>query len=151
MYVDGPWQLINIKKKSAFTVGVAPLPARAAGSLTVSAGSGFGISATTRNQDAAWKAIQVMTGPDAERYLAEAGRAFPARTDFQRYWFDTAAQDVVGARDAITEALKSAAPFVTTPNWATVSALFEQNAPLAFGGSEPADKVLETIQALASQ
>ena len=26
MYVDGPWQLINIKKKANFTVGVAPLP-----------------------------------------------------------------------------------------------------------------------------
>jgi hypothetical protein len=28
MYVDGPWQLINLKKKSNFTIGLAPVPAR---------------------------------------------------------------------------------------------------------------------------
>ncbi|WP_342361864.1 sugar ABC transporter substrate-binding protein [Terrarubrum flagellatum] len=151
MYVDGPWQLINLKRKSSFTIGVAPVPAREAGSLTVSAGSGFGIAATSKNKDAAWKAIQVMTGPDAEKYLAEAGRAFPARKDFQKYWYDVAAEGVAGAREAIPAALTNAAPFVTTPNWATVASTFEQYAPLAFGGSETPDKVLETIQKLASQ
>jgi multiple sugar transport system substrate-binding protein/raffinose/stachyose/melibiose transport system substrate-binding protein len=151
MYVDGPWQLINVKKKANFTVGLAPLPVREAGSITVSAGSGFGIATTSKNKDAAWKAIQVMTGWDAEKYLAEAGRAFAARTAAQKYWYDTAAQDVVGAREAISEALKTAEPFTTTPNWATVSALFLQYAPLAYVGSESPDKVLETIQKLASQ
>lgn len=151
MYVDGPWQLINIKKKASFTVGVAPVPVREGGSISLSAGSGFGISTTSKNPDAAWKAIQVMTGPDAEQYLATAGRAFAARKDFQKYWYDAAAQDVVGVRDALPAALKTAEPYVTTPNWSTVSALFEQYAPLAFGGSEAPDKVLETIQNLASQ
>jgi ABC-type glycerol-3-phosphate transport system substrate-binding protein len=151
MYVDGPWQLINIKKKASFTVGVAPVPVREGGSITVSAGSGFGISTTTKNADAAWKAIQVMTGPDAEKYLAGAGRAFAARKDFQNDWYDTAATDVVGVREALPAALKTAEPYVTTPNWATVASLFEQYAPLAFGGSEAPEKVLETIQNLASQ
>src|SRR6185503_21103810 len=36
MYVDGPWQLINIKKKSSFKLGVAPVPVREAGSITIS-------------------------------------------------------------------------------------------------------------------
>jgi ABC-type glycerol-3-phosphate transport system substrate-binding protein len=151
MYVDGPWQLINVKKKAGFTVGVAPIPAREAGSLTVSAGSGFGIARTSKHQDEAWKAIQVMTGPAAEQYLAEQGRAFPARKAFQRYWYDAAAQGVIGARETLPAALEHAAPYVTTPNWSSVSALFEQYAPLAFAGSEPAGKVLETIQTLATQ
>ncbi len=151
MYVDGPWQLLNIKKKASFTVGMAPVPVREAGSITVSAGSGFGISTTSTHKDAAWKAIQVMTGPEAERYLAEAGRAFAARKDFQKFWYDVAAVGVVGAREALPAALKTAEPYVTTPNWATVAALFEQYAPLAFGGSEQPGKVLDTIQNLASQ
>ena len=70
MYVDGPWQLINVKKKANFTVGLAPVPVREAGSISISAGSGFGIATTSKNKDAAWKAMQVMTGPDAEQYLA---------------------------------------------------------------------------------
>ena len=151
MYVDGPWQLINVKKKASFTVGVAPVPAREAGSITITAGSGFGIATTSRNKDAAWKAIQVMTGPEAEKYLADAGRAFSARTAYQKDWFDTAAQGVVGAREAISAALTNAEPFTTTPNWSTVSALFLQYAPLAYAGSETPGKVLDTIQDLASQ
>ena len=151
MYVDGPWQLINVKRKAGFTVGLAPVPAREAGSLTVTAGSGFGIAAASRNKDAAWKAIQVMTGPDAERYLAEAGRAFSARRAFQENWYAVAAQDVPGAREAIDAALKSAEPLLTTPNWATVSALFLQYAPLAYGGSQSPGQVLDTIQDLARQ
>ena len=118
MYVDGPWQLINIKKKANFTVGMAPVPAREAGSITLSAGSGFGIATTSAHKDEAWKAIQVMTGPDAEQYLAEDGRAFAARNDFQKYWYDVAAAGVAGAREALPAALKTAEPYVTTPNWA---------------------------------
>ena len=37
------------------------------------------------------------------------------------------------------------------PNWATVSALFLQYAPLAYLGSDTPANVLETIQKLASQ
>jgi len=151
MYVDGPWQLINVKRKSSFKVGVAPVPAREAGSISVSAGSGFGISGTSRNKDAAWKAIKVMTGPDAAKYLAEAGRAFAARKAFQNNWYDTAAQDVVGAREGIAAAITTAEPYVTTPNWSTFAALMEQYAPLAFAGSEAPDKVLDTVQKLATQ
>ena len=151
MYVDGPWQLINVKRKSAFTLGVAPLPARSAGSLTMTAGSGFGIAGTSKHRDEAWKAIQVMTSPEAEQYLAENGRALPARTAQQKFWFETAAKDVVGAQEAITTALQTAQPYVTTPNWATVASLFEQYAPLAFAGSEEPGKVLTTIQQLATQ
>src|SRR5262249_233326 len=144
-------QLINIKRNAAFTVGVAPIPAYAAGSVSISAGSGFGIATTSRNKDAAWKAIQVMTGPEAEKYLAEAGRAFAAGKDFEKNGSAVAAQGVVGAQGAIPAALSNALPFVTTPNWATVSSLFEQYAPLAFSGAEPPAKVLQTIQTLSSQ
>jgi multiple sugar transport system substrate-binding protein/raffinose/stachyose/melibiose transport system substrate-binding protein len=127
------------------------VPVREAGSITLSAGSGFGISITSKHPDEAWKAIQVMTGPDAEKYLAEAGRAFAARNDFQKYWYSVAADGVVGAREALPAALKTAEPYVTTPNWATMAALFEQYAPLAFGGTEQPGKVLDTIQNLATQ
>jgi hypothetical protein len=91
-----------------------------------------------------------MTGPEAEQYLAEAGRAFAARKDFQKYWYDVAAAGVVGAREALPAALKTAEPYVTT-NWAVVASLFEQYAPLAFGGTEEPGKVLDTIQNLANQ
>jgi ABC-type glycerol-3-phosphate transport system substrate-binding protein len=84
---------------------MAPVLVREAGSITLSAG--FGISTTSAHKDEAWKAIQVMTGPEAEQYLAEAGRAFAARKEFQKYWYDVAAAGVVGAREALPAALRT--------------------------------------------
>ncbi len=151
MMVTGPWSLINLKSKVDFTIGIAPLPAGTAGSISLSAGSGFGIATTSKNKDAAWKAIQVLTGPDAEQYLAENGRAFAARKANQKDWYNVAADGVVGAQEAIPAALAEAQPYKTTPEWNTVSTLFEQYAPLAFNGSQTGAQVLDTIQQLSSQ
>jgi ABC-type glycerol-3-phosphate transport system substrate-binding protein len=149
MYVDGPWDLINVSHSIHFNLGLAPIPAGSAGSNTLVAGSGFGIATTSPNKDAAWEAIQVLTGPDAEQYLAEQGRAFPARTVDQPYWYAVAAKGVANAQPTMAVALKTAAPYQTTASWNTVVSLFEQYAPLAFGGQQSAQKVLTTIQQLA--
>lgn len=151
MYLTGPWSMINLKGNVEFDLGVAPIPAGEAGSITLSAGSGFGISTTTEHKEEAWKAIQVLTGPEAEQYLAQAGRAFPARKAFQDDWYNVASEGVLNAKDSITAALENAQPFRTTENWNTVSSLFEQYAPLAFSGSQSPAEVLETIQQLSSQ
>ncbi len=151
MYVTGPWEVINIRKSSSFPVGIAPLPAGKAGSVTFTAGSGFGINKTGPHKDLAWKAIQALTGPEAEQYLASQGRAFPARIAQQGQWYDVAAQGVTGARETIEAALKTAQPYRTTPNWNTVSELLEQYAPLAFSGSQSGAEVLSTVQNLAAE
>ncbi len=41
MMIDGPWSVISVKNQAKFNVGVAPMPAGAAGSKTYTAGSGF--------------------------------------------------------------------------------------------------------------
>jgi multiple sugar transport system substrate-binding protein len=149
MYVDGPWELINTTNSIKFKMGLAPLPAGKAGSITVTIGSGFGISVSSQHKDEAWKAIQVMTGPEAEQYLASNGRAFAARTADQSYWYNTAGRDVEDARAALSAALINAQPYRITASWNTVNDLFEQYAPLAFGGKQTAAQVLSTIQQLA--
>ncbi len=151
MYVDGPWDLINVSHSIHFNLGLAPIPAGSAGSNTLVAGSGFGIATTSQNKEAAWEAIQVLTGPAAEQYLGEQGRAFPARTAEQPYWYAVAAKGVANAQPTMDVALKTAAPYETTASWNTVVNLFEQYAPLAFGGQQSAAKVLTTIQQLASE
>ena len=88
MYVDGPWQLLNIRKKASFTVGMAPVPLREAGNITLSAGSGFGISITSRHQDEAWKAIQVMTGRMLEKYSPRRAAHSPHGGISRSTWYD---------------------------------------------------------------
>lgn len=151
MYVTGPWEMINIRKSSNFPVGLAPLPAGKAGSITFTAGSGFGINKAGPHKDLAWKAIQVLTGPEAEQYLASQGRAFPGRIAQQGYWYDVAAQGVADAHETIDFALKTAQPYRTTANWNTVYELLEQYAPLAYGGSQTGAEVLNTVQGLAAE
>lgn len=152
MIIDGPWQLINLKKSVKFKIGLAPVPAGAAGSVTVSAGSGFGVSTTSQHPEEAWKAVQVLTGPDAEQYLASQGRAFAARVAFQKYWYDVAADGVENGKAGLDAAQKGALPYKTTANWNTVNNLFEQYQPLAMSGTQTGAQVLDTInQQLSSQ
>jgi multiple sugar transport system substrate-binding protein/raffinose/stachyose/melibiose transport system substrate-binding protein len=151
MVVDGPWQLINLKNSVKFTIGLAPVPAGSAGSITVTAGSGFGISQTSQHKEEAWKAIQILTGPDAEQYLASQGRAFAARTADQQYWYQAAAGGVDNAEAGKNAALKGTVPYITTPNWNTVNNLFEQYEPLALSGKQSGAEVLATINKLSAQ
>jgi len=118
---------------------------------SVTAGSGFGISASSKHKDEAWKAIQVLTSAEAEQYLAENGRALPARTAQQSFWFDVAAKDVAGAKETLAYAMEHSKPYPIGNNWNTVENLMTQYLPLALAGSEPAAKTMETIQNLATQ
>ncbi len=151
MYSTGPWQMINLRKDAKFEIGIAPVPAGKAGSISQSAGSGFGIAKASPNKEAAWKAVQVLTGPEAEQYLASKGRAFPGRTAEQHFWYDAAAKNVVDARAVLESSLKTAVPFRTTTNWNDVERLTEQYTPLAFSGAQTATQVLTTIQTLANE
>src|SRR6266700_1871713 len=143
MIVDGPWNLINFKSTAKFPIGLAPIPAMSGGQVSIVAGSGFGISNTTKNADAAWKAISVLTGPDAEQYLADSGRAFAARTAQQQYWYKNA---VPGAESTLTYANAHSVPEVTTPNWNQASTLFQQYGVKVVAGQQTAASALATVQ-----
>lgn len=147
MSIDGPWSLINTRKNVKFTLGIAPLPSVNGVSRTVSAGSGFGISSNCPDKESAWKAITVLTGTGAEQYLAEQGRAFPARKAQQTFWYKNA---MPGAKDTMDTALATAKPFLTSANWDRVAQLMVQYGIPALNGSTPPANALQTVQSQAS-
>lgn len=151
MYVDGPWSLIGKKGDVKFKIGIAPLPAGTNGSQSVTAGSGFGIAASSPNKDDAWKAIQVLTSPAAEEYLAKQGRALPARVAQQKFWYDFAAKDVTGAKASLEYAMAHSQAYPIGNNWNTVESLMNQYLPLALSGAQPVEQTLKSIQSLATQ
>lgn len=151
MYVDGPWSIIGMKGEVKFKVGLATLPRDKGELAAVTAGSGFGIATTSKNKDAAWKAIQVLTSPEALSYLAEQGRALPARTAAQSSWYNVAAKDITNGGEALDYSLAHSIPYAITSNWAMVENLFNQYFPPAFAGSADAKQTMETIQSLAQQ
>jgi multiple sugar transport system substrate-binding protein len=146
MVLDGPWDLINTRAQAKFAVGIAPMPAGASGSRTLSAGSGFGISANCKTPDQAMQAISVITSPAAEKYLAQQGRAFPARTAEQQYWYKNA---VPGAKATLNAALKGAVPYLTTTKWNSISQLFMQYGVQAMNGQLPVPNFITTVDSQA--
>jgi multiple sugar transport system substrate-binding protein len=143
MVVDGPWQLVNVMEQAQFEVGVAPIPAGPSGSHSQVAGSGFGISQTCPDPDKALQAIAVLTGPEALQYLAEQGRAFPARTAQQESWFSP---ELAGARDGLQAAIANGVPAPATENYTQVSQLFMQYGVEAVNGQQSVPDFLNTVQ-----
>jgi multiple sugar transport system substrate-binding protein len=143
MVVDGPWDLINTKAQAKFQVGLAPVPAGPNGSRSVTAGSGFGISRNCKFPDQTMKAISVITGPEAQQYLGEQGRAFPARTAQQQYWYKNA---VPGAQQALETANKNSEPLRATKQWNQLSQLFMQYGIQAVNGQQPVQTWLQNVQ-----
>lgn len=143
MVVDGPWQLVNVMGQAAFEVGVAPIPAGDAGSRSPVAGSGFGISQTCEEPEAAMRAIAVLTGPEALQYLAEQGRAYPARTAQQEAWFSP---ELAGAKEGLQAAIASGVTSPATENYTQVSQLFTQYGVQAVNGQQAVPDFLNTVQ-----
>lgn len=150
MQIDGPWALISKNAAVKFTLGALPVPA-VEGGLSMNSGAGFGIWNGSEHKEEAWKAVQVITGPEALAILGKSGRALPARSAEQGYWYDFAAKDVVNARESLVYAMDHSQPFTTGANWNIVEGLLNQYLPLAFSGSETAVETLATIQDLIEQ
>jgi multiple sugar transport system substrate-binding protein len=143
MVIDGPWQLVNVKKQAQFEVGVLPIPAGDKGSHSQVAGSGFGISQTCPDPQKALQAIAVITGPEALQYLAEQGRAYPARTAQQDSWFRP---DLANAKEGLKAAIDNSVTSPATENYTQVSQLFTQYGVQAVNGQQPVPEFLSAVQ-----
>jgi multiple sugar transport system substrate-binding protein len=145
MSLDGPWDLINARAQAKFDVGIAPMPAGASGSKTWSDGSGFGVTQSCKNPDEAFKAISVITGSEAEQYLGNAGRAYPALISAQSSWYKgNKTEDVKPVMDY---ALKNSVPFKTTPTWQQVTTVYAKQAVATYNGQGTVDDLLSQTQA----
>lgn len=143
MTIDGPWQIVNVFGQSDFEVGIAPIPAGESGSASQAAGSGFGISRDCETPEEALQAISVLTGPEALEYLAEQGRAYPARTAQQDAWFT---EELESAREGLTTAVERSEPAPSTANYTQLANVFTQYGVQAVNGQQDVQTWLETVQ-----
>jgi multiple sugar transport system substrate-binding protein len=81
MIVDGRWRVapLNASEVVDFEWDVVQFPHGPAGSIVDANGSGWGISSTSANPDAAWAFIQHVASPEAMTRFTEAGLIIPAR------------------------------------------------------------------------
>jgi multiple sugar transport system substrate-binding protein len=139
MYFDGPWRFVSIKQNAKFKWDVVPFPAGEAGSVTWVAGSGWGISAASKNPEAAWKVLKELTSTQSLKVLDDAGRVFPSR---QSTFALRSAEGVVPANAGIVDKILKgeigeARPLIAPPTWNEMNLVAQQLlAPLLI---EPAD------------
>jgi multiple sugar transport system substrate-binding protein len=144
MSLDGPWDLINARQQAKFQVGIAPVPAGASGSKTWSDGSGFGITQSCKDKDEAFKAISVIVGADAENYLGNLGRAYPALISTQDSWYTgNKTQDVKPVMDF---SLQNSVPYATTSKWQQVVTAFSKQAVATYNGQGSVNDLLSQTQ-----
>lgn len=145
MRATGPWSLQSIKEQAKFEIGVVPLPAGPGGMRTISGGSGFGISESCSDPDAAFLALKSMTGPEALSMLGREGRALPTRPSVQDTWYSTA-KGVRGVEEVVPYALKRAAPFRTTSDWSQLKDLLGRSTQEAISGEVSPGEALDRVQ-----
>ncbi len=151
------WQRLHVSRRAVgpdqrsrpaqakFEVGIAPMPTGASGSKTWSDGSGFGVTQSCKNPDEAFKAVSVITGCEAEKYLGNAGRAYPALISAQDSWYKgNKTEDVKPVMDY---ALKNSVPFKTTATWQQVTTVYVKQAVATYNGQGSVDDLLSQTQA----
>jgi multiple sugar transport system substrate-binding protein len=148
MYIDGPWQLINAKQNVKFDVGITTFPSIDGQSVATMSGTGFGITSSCNDKADAWKAISVIIGSDAQKYIAKSGRGLAALESAQPYYYKAAAVD--GAQEAIDAELKTVNLYKTPPRWSQVSALMQQYVVEALDGNKSPASVLTQVQSQSS-
>lgn len=115
MYVNGPWQFINMRSKLKDDWDVLPLPKGKAGSVAQVAGSGFGVSSATKYRDKAWQVIKYVTSTDGLKKVAGAGRGFPGRKSAVDAFFRK--DQPPAHQDVIQTQLQTSRAYRTNPTW----------------------------------
>jgi multiple sugar transport system substrate-binding protein len=115
MYIDGPWNFVNVRSKLKDDWDITLMPRGRAGSITWVAGSGFGISANCKQRQEAYRVIRFITNTESLSKLAKAGRGYPARASalpaFYRKDVPPAHQELVQKQAA------TGRPFKVTADW----------------------------------
>jgi multiple sugar transport system substrate-binding protein len=125
MTINGPWQVVNVRKSAKFDFDYVPFPAGKGGSVPWDAGSGFGISNKTKFPDEAWQALTALTSTESLKKIANGGRAFPARKSAVSAYIDPA---LPPKNATIVEGIDAQARFLkTTTTWQEIEVMMMQD------------------------
>ena len=119
MYVSGPWQFINMRSRMKDDWDIVPLPKGKAGAISSVAGSGFGVSTSSKYPKESWEVVKALTSTEGLKKVAASGRGYPGRKSAVEAFYKKDAlpqhQEVIG------EQLKSAKPYRTNPTWQEIT------------------------------
>jgi multiple sugar transport system substrate-binding protein len=146
MYTTGPWNFVNARSKVKDAWDVTTLPRGKAGSIASVAGSGFGISSTTKYKNEAWQVLKYLTSTEGLSKVAKAGRGYPGRASAVASFYRT---DVPPAnQQVVAKQAEAGKPFRTNSTWQEIDQQLKRELidPIVVLGKP----VTETIKAAES-
>lgn len=144
MYMDGPWNFVAVRSKAKFDWDITTIPSGKEGSKTWVAGSGFGISASSKHKEEAWKALTVILGEEGQKYLAQTGRAYPGRKSAAEEFMKVTEKPE--NLEAVKIAASKAEPFKTTVNWGEITSIMTRELDHVWINNAPAKEVTKRLK-----
>jgi ABC-type glycerol-3-phosphate transport system substrate-binding protein len=141
MFVTGPWNFVNARSKVKDVWDVALLPRGKAGSISWIAGSGFGISSTTKYKNEAWQVLKYITSTEGLSKVAKAGRGYPGRVSAVSSFYRT---DVPPEhQQLIAKQAEVSRPYRTNSNWQEILTQLARDLvdPVVISGQPVADTI----------
>ena len=148
MAVDGTWNAVSyLQNDAGFEAGMAPLPTGDNGSLSLVLGSGYGVSKTCDNPEAALKVMGSLLSKDSQDYIASSGRSYPARAESQPLYFksiDEKYRDEV--KEVFDAAFEQTEGQYVTDDWAKIDAFIQPRLVSVYSGETTMADMLAQAQ-----
>ena len=128
-----------------FNVGYSIIP-KAEKQVTTINGSALAVTSESKHPKEAYQALEVLTSPEAQKLLAENGRALPSRDSVRDYYYESTSKQE-GLEDAIKKSIEIGMPYYVTKNYSEVSTVFNSGMDTVWAGEVSAEDAAKDIQA----
>ena len=145
MMIDGPWGATNVTNYCDFNVGYSIIP-KAEKQVTTINGSALAVTSESKHPKEAYQALEVLTSPEAQKLLAENGRALPSRDSVRDYYYESTSE-LEGLEDAIKKSIEIGMPYYVTKKYSEVSTVFNSGMDTVWAGEVSAKDAAKDIQA----
>ena len=145
MLIDGPWTVTNVVNYCDFNVGYSIIP-KAEKQVTTINGSALAVTSESKHPKEAYQALEVLTSPEAQKLLAENGRALPSRDSVRDYYYESTSEQE-GLEDAIKKSMEIGVPYYVTKKYSEVSTVFNSGMDTVWAGEVSAEDAAKDIQA----
>lgn len=147
MIIDGTWNATRYTSEDLpFKGGAIRIPAGENGHYGVALGSGYGVSKSCENQEAALKVLGALTGPEAQKVIAEQG-GYPAQLESQPLYFEALPEH---SKENLTAAFEAGFDGATsqrvTPEWTQVAEAMPNELVSVYAGQVSMDDALKSLQ-----
>jgi len=90
--------------------------------------------------------LEVLTSPEAQKLLAENGRALPSRDSVRESYYESTSE-LEGLEDAIKKSIEIGMPYYVTKKYSEVSTVFNSGMDTVWAGEVSAKDAAKDIQA----